>query len=512
MIREDRLPQIDRHKAAIVRNDLSRPVRAALQAGLFTPGASFFDFGCGHGLDVRLLAERGYASHGWDPYYFPNQPRQSSDIVNLGYVINVIEREPERRETLQSAWALTRRVLIVAAQVLLGEPGKGQLAYGDGLVTSRNTFQKYFEQQELKNYIDSILGVDAAPAGLGIYFVFRDETQAQAFRAQRFRSCTATPRIKKQSKTFEDYRPLLDPLMRFFSERGRLPVKGELDNEAAILAEFRTFDRAFALIEQATDAQEWINLAEKRRQDLLVYIALSRFGQRPKQSNLPFDLQTDIKVFFGSYRQACETADQMLFSLGNQTTLAERCRTSHIGKFVGNALYVHVSALESLDPLLRLYEGCASRAFGQMEDATLIKFRADKPKISYLFYPDFDSDPHPALNASMQADLRGLRVDYRDYSNSTNPPVLHRKETFVAPAYPLYQKFARLTQQEEKWGLLSETTTIGTRDGWYRRLAEQGAKLQGHRLTRAEKRVHEISNPKDEIQIPCDQIEGPDSR
>jgi hypothetical protein len=55
--------------------------------------------------------------------------------------------------------------------------------------------------------------------------------QAQAFRAQRFRSCTSTPRIKKQSKTFEDYRQLLDPLMKFFSERGRLPVKGELDNK-----------------------------------------------------------------------------------------------------------------------------------------------------------------------------------------------------------------------------------------------------------------------------------------
>ncbi|MBK9314542.1 MAG: DNA phosphorothioation-associated putative methyltransferase [Acidobacteria bacterium] len=145
-------------------------------------------------------------------------------------------------------------------------------------------------------------------------------------------------------------------------------------------------------------------------------------------------------------------------------------------------------ALKSLDPLLRLYEGCASRTFGQMEDATLIKFRADKPKISYLFYPDFDNDPHPALSASMQADLRGLRVDYRDYSNSTNPPVLHRKEAFVTPDYLLYQNLARLTQHEEKWGLLSETNTIGTRDGWYRRLAEQGAKLQGHRLIRAEKR------------------------
>jgi DNA phosphorothioation-associated putative methyltransferase len=98
----------------------------------------------------------------------------------------------------------------------------------------------------------------------------------------------------------------------------------------------------------------------------------------------------------------------------------------------------------------------------RLEEATIIKFRADKPKISYLHYPDFDTDPHPALRSSMQADLQGLYVGYRDYSGAANPPILHRKETFVAPDYPLYQKFARLTAQQEKWGLLDDATLIGT--------------------------------------------------
>ncbi len=482
MIRDDQLPQIDRHKAAIVRNDLSRPFRLALQTGLFTPGASFFDFGCGHGADVKLIAENGYVSSGWDPHYFPQTERTSADIVNLGYVINVIENERERREARSDAWALTHRVLVVAAQILLGEPGKGHLAWNDGVITTRNTFQKYYEPQELKNYIDSVLGVDAVPAGLGIYFVFRDETQAQAFRAARFHSRAVTPRVRVRVRGFEDYRELLQPLMRFFSERGRLPVKGELEQEGEIIAEFRSLNRAFAVIQRATDRNEWSAITEKRRQDLLVYIALSRFGRRPKHSDLPADLQNDIKAFFGNYRQACDTADQILFSLGKQEVITERCRVSPIGKFVGNALYIHTSALDTLDPLLRLYEGCASRAFGRMEDATLVKFRADKPRISYLFYPDFDTDPHPALRASMQADLQSLWVDYRNYTGAANPPILHRKETFVTPDYPLYQKFARLTRQEEKWGLLDDANSIGTRDGWNRRLRERQAKLSGHRL------------------------------
>src|SRR5262249_46157154 len=156
----------------------------------------------------------------WDPYYFPQTERTSADIVNLGYVINVIENERERREALTNAWALTRRVLVVAAQILLGEPGRGHLAWNDGVITTRNTFQKYYEPQELKSYIDSVLGVDAAPAGLGTYFVFRDEAHAQAFRAARFHSRAATPRVRVCVKSFEDYRELLQPLMEFFSDRG----------------------------------------------------------------------------------------------------------------------------------------------------------------------------------------------------------------------------------------------------------------------------------------------------
>jgi DNA phosphorothioation-associated putative methyltransferase len=476
---------IERHKAAIARTEMSKPVRTALEAGLFPPGTSFFDYGCGYGVDVRQMAELGYESSGWDPFYAPAMARQAADVVNLGYVINVIENEGERRETLRQAWLLARKILIVAAQVLLGEPGKGRVAYGDGVVSARNTFQKYYDQTELKNYIDSVLEADAVPVGLGIFFIFRDETQAQAFRAARFRSRTVVPRVKKQLPTFDDYRERLQPLMDFVSDRGRLPFPGELADEPAIRAEFRTLERAFALVKQATDAEEWDAITERRKEEMLGYMALSKFGRRPKITDLPADLQNDIKAFFGTYKNACETADRMLFSLGQSGVLAQACRTSLVGKLIGDTLYVHVSALETLPPLLKLYEGCASRTFGRLDHVTLIKFRADKPRVSYLFYPDFDTDPHPALHSSMKADLQSLYVEYRDYSNSQNPPVLHRKETFVTPDYPNFEKFARLTQQEEKWGLLEDPKTIGTRNGWRERLQAAGAELRGHRLVRS---------------------------
>ncbi|HKD35725.1 MAG TPA: hypothetical protein VKB78_02965, partial [Pirellulales bacterium] len=71
-----------------------------------------------------------------------------------------------------------------------------------------------------------------------------------------------------------------------------------------------------------------------------------------------------------------------------------------------------------------------------------------------------------------------------DYAASANPPVLHRKESFLLPDDPHRSKFGRLTEQEVKNGLLENMSGIGTRDGWQARLAENGFGLKGHRLVR----------------------------
>ncbi len=84
----------------------------------------------------------------------------------------------------------------------------------------------------------------------------------------------------------------------------------------------------------------------------------------------------------------------------------------------------------------------------------------------------------------LELSLRTRELDCYDYATSTNPPILHRKETLLPPGHELVAKFARLTRQEEKLGLLDETATIGTREGWESRLAERGFTVRGHRLLR----------------------------
>ena len=474
---------IERHKAALKRSELSRPVRIALESNIFKAETTFFDYGCGCGEDIKQIDNLGYASSGWDPYYRPDAAREPAEIVNLGYILNVIEDIAERRQALIEAWSLTQRVLIVSAQVLVDDRRRGLVAYGDGIVTRRNTFQKYYEQEELKLYIDQVLEVESIPAGLGIYLVFRHETEAEYFRASRVYSSLSTPRIQGKVRNFEDYRELLTPLMDFYTERGRLPAKGELDSEAAIKEEFRSYQRAFKLILQATDRNEWDAIAEKRRQDLLVYLALGKFSGRPTIRKLSPEIKADVKALFGSYKQACTIADLLLINVGDMSKIANLCKESEIGKQLNGAIAVHISALEKLPPLLRLYEGCASRNFYRLENANIVKIYYNKPKITYLVYPEFDTQAHPALQATMEIDLHNLSVTYHDISDETNPLILHQKDALVAPDYPSYKKFVRLTKKEQKSGLLKNRDAIRRLHGWLRCLRENEITIEGHKLS-----------------------------
>ena len=475
--------EVERHRAAITRVELSRPVRLAIESGIITTATTIFDYGCGIGGDVQRLKSSGYVCEGWDPYYFPDVEVRSADVVNLSYIINVIEDLAERDRALAHAWELTGQVLIVAAQILVNDL-RGVLAYGDGILTKRNTFQKYYQQVELKEYIDRILTVDAIPIGLGVFLVFRDLAQAESFRAARLSTRMSTPRVRVESKRFEDYQVQLAPLMNFVSQRGRIPVKGELDVESELNQEFGSLKRAFQIILTATDEAEWDAIAYQRSLDLQVYLALAHFGKGRSIKNLSPAIRADIKAFFGSYDEACEVADRLLFKIGEPGVIKQACGQSKIGKLLPMALYVHVSALNQIDPKLRLYEGCASRNIGGTEDANIIKFNTQKPCISYLYYPDFDTVAHPALQWAMLIDLRDLSLKFRDYSEYENPPILHRKETFVSENYPLYAKFAKCTKAEEKAGLFSETKTIGNRNGWEARLASCGVQIEGHRVIR----------------------------
>jgi len=474
--------QILRHKTAIRRRDLSLPLKCALRDEVIGSEHSVFDYGCGRGQDVDLLRAAGITCEGWDPAYYPDRPRLSADVVNLGYVINVIESPEERLSTLRDAWHLCRRLLIVSAQVTVSGRGNTQVEFGDGVVTSRGTFQKYFTQDELKAYLEKELNREAIAAGLGIFYAFKDEAAAQGFQAKRHRRREAIPRSRFTEVQFEEQREFLEPLMAAVARLGRVPEIDEFQQAEDLISRFGSLKNAFALIRRMTGEGQWRAIRERCIEDSLVYLALGRFRKRPPMSVLPIGLQRDIRAFFGSYSNACKQADELLFQAGNDEAIDVACRRSTVGKLLPDSLYVHRSALDDLAPLLRVYEGCARAYIGEIDGANVIKWHRHSCKVSYLCYPTFETDPHPPLLRSIKLSLRTREIQSYDYSNTSNPPILHRKETFLHPEHPLYEKFVRLSRQEEKHGLLEDTASIGTRNGWMNRLEQRGFALRGHRL------------------------------
>jgi hypothetical protein len=81
----------------------------------------------------------------------------------------------------------------------------------------------------------------------------------------------------------------------------------------------------------------------------------------------------------------------------------------------------------------------------------------------------------------MHIDLRDLSVSYQDYSDMYNPPILLRKEAFVTASYPHYEKFAKLTRQEEKLGILDRGAVKKHRE-WVKCLEENCVKIKDHKL------------------------------
>ena len=471
-------------RTAIRRTSLSRPVARAVDDGLIHKERTFFDYGCGRGDDLLRLHKMGIPVSGWDPAFFPDEERSPADVVNLGYVVNVIEDPGERAVVLVAAWELARKVLIVSARLDWDGTDAAVDFQGDGIVTGKRTFQKFFTQEELRQWIEQTLDKRPVAAAPGVFYVFRDEADAQVFAVNRVSRQRRIPDIERCQEFVSDHKELVETLMAFVTERGRLPVNAELATAPQLTQVFGSVARAFALLRRVTGVDRWDRIRKERRADVLVYLALAAFSRRPRFGALPDELRHDIRAFFGSYKSGCTEADMLLFSAGDQDAVERACRAANVGKQLPDALYVHHTAVEHLPPLLRVYEGCGRQLAGAVEGLTLVKLFRRRARVSYLAYEDFDRVAHPALRSVVVADLKRLDLHFRDYTSSTNPPVLHRKELFVADDYPGRQRFARLTAREDRLGLLTASNSIGTKNGWLTVLSTAGISIHGHRITR----------------------------
>jgi DNA phosphorothioation-associated putative methyltransferase len=403
-------------------------------------------------------------------------------VVAVGYNYRVL-RDSVGRFCGVPHWPVfrcpPRDVLIVAARTTLEEAQDAE-AFGDGVLTSRRTFQKFYAQSELQDYIRQTLEQEPVAVAPGVFFLFRQTAQRESYLSANARRASTAPKARRTERVYAEHQTALDALAAFVTQHGRLPTDDDAFDASEIAARLGSVKRAFLTLKRVFSPEHWLSVAEGAKQDLLVYLALAKFRGRSKFQELDVPLQRDIKGLFGSYVKACSLADNLLFSAGDHRATESALSTSPVGKLTPGGLYVHRSALTNLPPLLRVYEGCARVLVGEIEGANIIKLHRSRFAVSYLYYPDFESDAHPALAGSVIVYLASRDVRFRDYSESDNPPILHRKETFVADGYPQREIFGQLTEAEEELGLYEDTTKIGTRQGWTELLREKQVVITGH--------------------------------
>jgi len=482
--RDTNNPSIEvlRHRAAIRRTEPSLPVKCLLRDSLLTRETTFFDFGCGYGDDLNYVAGLGLEASGWDPTHRPNGICSKCDVVNLGYVINVIEDIAEREDVLKSAWKITRAVLAVTARIAVDGNSEGLYEFGDGVITRLQTFQKYFTQSELRGFVEQALNTEALPAAPGVFYVFKDAKLREAFLASKYRRRTNIPRQRNSVIEFRRHRKLLEPMLTVLATLGRIPFEDELDDAHKICDAFGSIKRAFNLVRKVTGGPAWNALQQSRSDDLRVYLALARFNKRPRFSKLPLSMQRDIKAFFGSYKKACASADELLFDAGCSARIDEACKRSKLGRLTSNALYLHRSATSSLEPVLRVFEGCGNTYIGDIEDANVVKLHRFSGKISYLACPEFEELPHPPIRRTIKLSLRNLYLQCFDHSGNKNPLLLDHKERMIEVDHPWRDRFARFSMLEMQHGLLSESTDMLSESQWQNKLQEAGLTIRGYRL------------------------------
>jgi DNA phosphorothioation-associated putative methyltransferase len=482
------LTAIDRFATALSRTTLSAPVQSLLRDELLKAEISFFDYGCGRGDDISGLMAAGIPAVGWDPHFRADAALVESDVVNIGFVINVIESKEERDLALDGAYRLARKVLCVSAMLGNNEPSKGR-AFGDGVVTSRRTFQKYYSQAELRAYIEAVLGEEAYPAGPGVFYVFRDSDLEQQFLLRRSkgrrrigsalqpyllvarernrgdresrRVLRAAQRLPKDAAPAavlsEEAKLVLEDLWQVLLDLGRIPATEEIPDITALKSYFGSAKRAIERCLHGHDPETWKLAESRRREDILVMLALRSFDRRRKFARLEPRLARDLRAFFGSYVVAQSEATKLLFSMQDTNLINEACEAASV-EGLGwlepkESLQLHTSIIDRLGAVLRVYIGCATVMAGDVSEFDLVKVHIASGKVSVLAYDDFEGKPAPLLMKRLKVRLRDQEMDVFEYGAAFQPTVLFRKSRYINEEFPFYSEQIAFEEGLEKAGI-----------------------------------------------------------
>lgn len=416
---------IARHRTALVRSSLSSPIDVALKYELLTIGHTIFDYGCGRGDDVALLMSDGFDAVGWDPYYAPDGEKRSSQVVNLGYVLNVIENPSERVSVLQDAYNYAEKVLVVAA-LIEGQKSRTQAKrYRDGIITQRGTFQKFFTQMELRELIEASLRTDAISAGPGLFLVIRDETERETFLRTRHKrtSRDVLPRLSSRARqsielTSEEDQIFASAYWEIACEHGRLPRALELPTDLSewITRKFGSAKKAAAWLADHFGREDLERAAQQKKNQLLSYLALAVFRQKKLRLLMTPELRREIRRTFGTLKEAEEEAFRTLRHIADPETLANDCMkaceqgTAQID--AKSRLLVRSERVPELPSSLQVVIGVAEWMGDDLSSVDMVSIGVENAVVTFYRYRGFKDKPFPMLEARLRVHLIKQSVKY----------------------------------------------------------------------------------------------------
>ena len=439
------IENIERHRTAIDRNKLSQPMQILARHDYLNGDWSVLDYGSGKGDDLRELEAHGLDASGWDPVHNPEGLLVNSDIVNLGFVLNVIEEKEERIDCLKRAWSYADKLLIVSVMIA-GDSAISKFApYKDGVITSRKTFQKYYAQSEFRSFIETNLAENAIAVGQGIFIIFKDKVEEQSFLLKRQhikRDWQQKTQREIRTRDISTNKDLIDKHIDLFTdfwetslELGRIPSNNEFEYSDQIRRVAGSHNKAHQAFATHFGKKLFSEAQQKRKEDLLVYFALGLFEKRKPQTLMPESLKRDIKAFYSSYNDALEQARNALFSVGNPILIEEACVKAYekikCGEFnEGHDYIFHKDYLGDLPTELRIYVGCATQLYGDLEEIQLIKIHMTSGKVSLMRFKDWDSDT-PYLTERIKIKMRDQDVEFFDYVGEFQPQPLSNKAIYL---------------------------------------------------------------------------------
>lgn len=404
---ENNALEVFRHRTALKRKKLSSCMGALVDSSLVTNNSEIFDYGCGRGDDVSILAQNNFEKvSGWDPYFAKdNAIPKKSEFVSLSFVLNVIEDADERHSVLKKAFKIASKALVFS--VMLEHQNTLQFAYpfNDGYLTSINTFQKYYSAPEIEAVVKEQLNETPIKLGPGIYIVFKDKSLEQEYLFKRQLGLLVETKTAVKDDAGDRFaEALVSKMVKTILSFGRVPKLTELKAkfQGEISKARVSYNRLSRLALSQISISDLKHVREAFSAEILIFLAINRFDGRVKYGDLPEKFQIDVKVHFGSLKSANEEAERLLFSLSDTNGLisaALDAERAGYGYLIGTKFRCHSEQRDRLPTNLRLFYKIGERLHRSLTETDIIQLHLETKKMAFLIVNDFKKTALPRIHS-----------------------------------------------------------------------------------------------------------------